>query len=120
MFDFGLWEQAHEKELTELLIKYYRQLQFFYTISDDALEHIKDAFVVGYKRGLHMNLSHEFDDIAKQRDELQQLEHRLNRRAGKLDGKEKRLKEAQKELLEFKRGLHESFIIKEVTEQEEK
>ena len=115
MFDFGLWEKEHDKEVTALLIKYYRQLQFHYRISDDALEHIKDAFVVGYKRGLHMNLSKELDYIAKERHELLQQEHKLNRRAGKLDVKERRLEEARKEILELKRKLLASFAIKDVT-----
>lgn len=119
MFDFALWEKEHDKEVTDLLIKYYRQLEFHYRISDDALEHIKDAFVVGYKRGLHMNLSNELDYIAKERHELLQQEHKLNRRAGKLDAKERRLKEARNEILELKRGLLASFTIKEITEQEE-
>jgi predicted RNase H-like nuclease (RuvC/YqgF family) len=117
MFDFDLWQKEHDRKLTELMIKYYRQVMFHYSISDDALDHVKDAFIVGYKCGSRIKLERELDDLAQAKEETFQQENKLNRWANRLAKKERRLEEARKEILELKRGLLASFTIKDVTYQ---
>ena len=106
--------EREEKKLTELMIKYYRQIMFHYRVSDDALEHIKDAFIVGYKNGLYNYLENRFDWLAEREEELNKQDRALTIRAGKLHAKEERLKKAKKEILKFNQGLLESFTIKQV------
>lgn len=115
MFDFDLWQKEHDRQLTELMIRYYRQVMFHYSISDDALDHVKDAFIVGYKCGSRLKLERELDDLAQAKVEALQQENKLNRWAGRLAKKEQQLKQARKEILELKRGLLASFAIKDVT-----
>lgn len=107
-------DEQEEKKLTEVAIKYYRQVMFHYRVSDDALEHIKDAFIVGYKNGLYNYFENRFDGLAEREEELCKKDRALTIRAGKLHAKEERLKKAKKEILKFKQGLLESFTIKQV------
>jgi len=106
--------EEEKKQLSELTIKYYRQIMFHYRVSDDALEHIKDAFIAGYLNGLDNYLEKKFDWFAERKEELDKEDRALTIRAGKLHAKEERLKKAKKEILKFKQGILESFTIKQV------
>lgn len=108
------FDEQEEKKLTELMIKYYRQIMFYYSVSDDTLEHIKDAFISGYKNGLHNYLEKNFDWLARREEELNKQDRALTIRAGKLYAKEERLIKAKSEILKLKQGLLESFAIKQV------
>jgi len=114
VFDWDEWERRIQKQLDDVSTKYMMELGFFSYKSDEHYEQIRDAFLVGYKRGQENYLDNEMNWLEEQKQVIRNENDKITRRLGGLHGQISRLEKVKKEILELKKALKQSFTITQV------
>ena len=97
-----------------LATRYMMELGYSGRKTEEQYEDIRDAFLVGFKRGNRHWECDQLDWIDEQKEKIAKEHDSIDRRLGSISAQMTRLNKLKAEILELKAALKESFAIKEI------
>jgi hypothetical protein len=113
-FDYSNWKEVINKQLDKVATQYMIELGYIGYKSTEQYEDIRDAFIVGYKRGQDNWLNNQIDWLDSRSETIKKEEDTIARKLGAISAQMTRVNKAKEELLKLKAALKEGFVIREV------
>lgn len=119
IFDTGKWLRRSEIPLDLTATRYMMELGYYARKTDEQYEDIRDAFIVGYKRGLQGYLNGTLSEFDEWREDIRKERASIERRKSVIERKRKQIEKALEEIKELKAALKKGFTIRQVADDED-